>query len=114
MKTADLKLYLDICEDLEWNVYELYDGSVELEHYTNAGEDFIFTADSKNFISSVREYAASFDAEEHAAMWIQAKYQGRDASIPSIMELIEDADYIAYKLRELAIALTEAGDLNAY
>lgn len=32
--------YREVCERLEWNVYECDDGSIELEKHSPAGEDF--------------------------------------------------------------------------
>lgn len=58
----------------------------------------------ENFPESVREYANDFDADEHAAMWIEAR--GKVNGVPdSIRELIKDAEAIKEMLNELADAL---------
>jgi len=38
--------YLDACEKLDWSVHECDDGTVELEKYSPAGEDFIITVEA--------------------------------------------------------------------
>ena len=35
--------YREVCESLDWSVHEYDDGTVELEKYSPAGEDFSFT-----------------------------------------------------------------------
>ncbi len=100
----------EIIEGLDWTIHEcqLCDGEkgYELEKYSPAGEDFIFTAEDSRLAESIREYAAEFNPDEHAEMWVIAKYEGTDSTIPSIRELIEDADAINKMLQELASALS--------
>ncbi len=100
-------------EGLDWQIHEcqLYGGAkgYELEKYSPAGEDFIFAADDTRLAESIREYAADFDPDEHAEMWVRARYEGKDQTIPSIRELIEDADAINLMLQELAAALSRDG-----
>ena len=101
----------EIIEGLYWTIHEcqLCDGEkgYELEKYSPAGEDFIFTAEDSRLAESIREYAADFDPDEHAEMWVRARYEGKDQTIPSIRELIEDADAINLMLQELAAALSK-------
>ncbi|OPZ65926.1 MAG: hypothetical protein BWY85_00285 [Firmicutes bacterium ADurb.Bin506] len=99
--------YREICERLEWSVTEEDDGTVELEKYSPAGEDFIFTVDAEGFVDNVKEYAASFDIDDHIAMWIEAKQNGT-AGVPSARELVKDAEDIDKMLQELAAALFAA------
>lgn len=63
-------------ESLGWNVYRDGDGYVELSQYSSAGEDFLFTVSESNLIEDVKDYAESFDSEEHAAMWYDAGQSG--------------------------------------
>ena len=98
--------YRKICEDLEWALHVYDDGTVELEKYSPAGEDFIFTVNAENFAREVEEYAESFDVDEHIAMWIEAKRNGT-AGVPSARELVHDAEEIDKMLQELAEALTQ-------
>lgn len=106
MKELEQK-YIDILEENDWSVSSYTnDGRVELEKYSPAGEDFLMCVEVENFPESVREYANDFDADEHAAMWIEAR--GRVRDVPnSIRELIEDAEAIQEMLNELVDALEE-------
>ena len=79
--------YREVCERLEWSVYECGDGSIELEKYSPAGEDFSICVGAENFVDNVKEYAAS---------------------LPSIKELVKDAEDIDKMLKELAEALFQA------
>lgn len=98
--------YIDICEDLDWSVH-IYKDDVELEKYSPAGEDFIFTVPTLNFVKQVEEYAEDFDPDEHAEMWVDSRGKGGCPS--SIRDLIDDADAIAEMLKELAEALKNGG-----
>lgn len=100
--------YREICEDLGWDVTVGNDGTVELEKYSPADEDFIFTVHMSNFVKEVEEYADDFDIDDHIAMWIEAKNNGT-AGIPSTRELVHNAEAIKEMLNELAEALTADG-----
>lgn len=99
--------YREICEALEWAVTECDDGTIELEKYSPAGEDFIFYVEAENFAKEVEEYANNFDPDDHIAMWLEVKRRGTCSGIPSPRELVHDAEEIDKMLRELAEALTE-------
>ena len=101
---ANIKNLLSYIESLGWNVYRDGDGYVELSQYSSAGEDFLFTVSESNLIEDVKDYAESFDSEEHAAMWYDAKQRGI-RGVPSLHELVEDADAIQEMLEDLAINL---------
>ncbi len=97
--------YINVLESLDWSVCGYYaDGRAEIEKYSPAGEDFIVCIDVSALAESVREYAADFDPEEHIEMWIEARRNGV-SGIPSIRELVEDANDIQGMLYELAEAL---------
>ena len=100
-------IYRDICEKLDWSVTSDGDGNIELEKYSPAGEDYIITVGEERFVDNVKAYAASFDQEEHIAMWVEARRSGT-RGVPSIKELVEDAQAIDDMLRELACALFAA------
>ena len=91
-------------ETLGWNVYCDGDGWVELSQFSSAGEDFSFTVSENNLIENVKDYAESFDSEEHAAMWYDAGQSGV-RGVPSLHELVEDAESIQEMLNELAMDL---------
>jgi len=96
----------EVCENLDWAVHEGDDGTVELEKYSPAGEDFIFTVNTENFVDDVKEYAADFDIDDHIAMWIEAKQNGTNG-VPTTRVLVHGAEEIERELEELAIALAE-------
>lgn len=98
-----------ICENLDWVIRE-YEEDIELAKYSPAGEDFFFTVSKKNFLDDVIEYAESFDADEHAEMWVENMHTV--SGVPqSIRTLIEDADAIKEMLLELANKLSRSKKL---
>lgn len=99
-----------ICERLGWTVREYQNGDVDLAKFSPAGEDFTFGVSSKNFVEDVKEYAASFDIDEHIEMWAEAKIHNTTSGVPSIRRLVIDAEAIDEMLQELATALAEAED----
>lgn len=99
--------YGEILERLGWSYTDDGDGNIELEKYSPAGEDFIITVGAENFVENVKEYAAHFDQEEHIEMWVEAR-RNKVAGVPSIKELVEDAEAIDRMLKELAEALFAA------
>ena len=99
--------YRDICERLGGRVMDDGDGNIELEKYSPAGEDFIITVGAENFVENVKEYAAHFDQDEHIEMWVEARRSGT-RGVPSIKELVKDAEDIDTMLKELAEALFTA------
>ena len=101
------KVYADVCERLDWSVYECEDGSVELETNSPAGEDFFVTVDAEDFVENVKAYAASFDQDEHIEMLVSARRNGL-SGVPSVRELVKDAEDIDKMLQELAAALWDA------
>lgn len=94
----------DICELLDWSIHE-DDGYVELEKYSPAGEDFLFSVKADDFVEEVKWYAANFDQDEHIAMWIEAAQNGA-RGVPSPKELVQDAEDIDKMLQELASTLS--------
>lgn len=96
-----------ICEDLDWEVHECGDGTVELEKYSPAGEDYSFCIDCNDVAAKVREHWQNFDPEEHITELIVAKRNGL-AGVPDIKTLCHDADAIEEMISELAEALEEA------
>lgn len=59
--------YIDVCERLGWSVTDCGDGDVEIGKYSPAGEDFSICVSGENVVDEVKEYAASFDQDEHNA-----------------------------------------------
>lgn len=104
--------YLDVLEKHNWAVCGYTgDGRVELEKFSPAGEDFIICVEVGNLPAEVREYSAGFDIDEHIEMWIEARRNGT-RGVPSIRELVKDAEDIYKMLQELATALSRAEELS--
>ena len=101
---TNLENLLAYIETLGWDVDCDGDGSVEMYQFSPAGEDFGFTVSENNLIEDVKDYAESFDSEEHAAMWYDAGQSGV-RGVPSLHELVEDADAIQEMLNDLATNL---------
>ncbi len=101
---TNLEHLLAYIETLGWDVYCDGDGWVELSQFSSAGEDFSFTVSENNLIEDVKGSAESFDSEEHAAMWYDAGQSGV-RGVPSLHELVADADAIQEMLNELAMNL---------
>lgn len=83
---------------------------VEFSKYSPAGEDFSFEVwylHVSEISDKIMEYYEGFDPEEHVMLW--ANSAGSNG-VPSLRELMEDADAIEEMIRELAIALK--GDSN--
>ena len=105
---------LDVLEENDFSVCSIDEQSgewvAELEWYSPAGEDVIatiwFDGSDADFIRSFRDYAEDFDAEEHAAMWINSR--GENGVPDSIRDLLDDADAIDAKLCEVARYLESA------
>ena len=100
---------LEKADELEWRCI-VCDEGLEFEKYSPAGEDFIFYVTGPDFVRDIKEYAANFDADEHAEMWIESR--GTRGVPSSIRELIDDADAIQEMLNELSHALEELEELE--
>ena len=107
--------YDEVFEALEWDCHKCDDGTLELEKYSPAGEDFIFTIDGKDIPAEVAEYAEDFDADEHVVLWAESR--GKRGVPDTVRELLEDAEAIQKMLDELAEALKSVQtncDLGTY
>ena len=84
----------------------------EVEFYSDAGEDVVetvfYNGTSKDFIRAFREMAMIFDADEHAAMWVDLR--GKRGVPDSIRVLIDDADSIKEFLLKVADELENIKD----
>lgn len=105
-KTLD-DIYKNVCEEHEWTVSVDEDGYVDLRQYSPAGEDFGFTVEADDFVDNVKQYVMGFDAEEHVMELMEAKKNGF-AGVPSLRELLDDADSIDDMLNELMSCLVDA------
>jgi len=106
---------IETMEENEWTVTQYIDGSIDLEKYSPAGEDFIVsfcdydTVDNATFIDALSNYVDGFDPEEHAAGW----YGKNNGEPSSLRDLLDDAEYIKNDmLMPLLKALEETAEFN--
>lgn len=95
--------WIDTCEKLGWNVTEEGDGFY-ISQYSPAGEDFGFSIAGKDPKDEIINYYQDFDIDKHVTMWIMAKESGTPG-IPTVRELVHDAEKIESMLEDLAIAV---------
>lgn len=101
-----MKNVVEIAESLGWNV-SVSGNEYEFSKYSPAGEDFSFSVegtDANEVVLEIEDYANDFDPEDHIEMWVNAKQSGTKG-VPSIKELVEDADAIKEMLEELVCGL---------
>jgi len=83
----------------------------ELTGYSEAGENLVFTVffdgSKEDFVRKVEDLADEFDPEEHAQQWAQCA-----KVVPSLEELVTDANDIDASLLALAEALRCCLDKN--
>ena len=90
-------------EELDWTVI-VEDKCWEFGKHSPAGEDFWFSLSDKDVVKELLSYYESFDTEDHVMMLMEAKKNGF-AGVPSLKELVEDADAIDSMIEELYDAL---------
>lgn len=96
-----------IKDETEFFVRE-YENEIELEYFTQLGEDFFFSVDAPNekeCIQNIIDFCENFDEEEHFSFWISEKFLNKSEGIPSPFELVEDSKQIKKDLHELALKL---------
>lgn len=95
----------DTAEELGWRVY-IDETCWEFERYSPAGEDFVLSIPCGDVVKEVLDYYEGFDTEDHVMMHMEAKKRGM-VGVPSLKELVRDADEIEEMLEELYDALHE-------
>lgn len=79
-----------------WKVTQFDDGSIDIEQYSNLGEDLIEEIkckDEMEFIKEFEKIVECFDAEEHAEIYINMRGK-RGVPNCTIRELLDDAEEI--------------------
>lgn len=80
--------------------------------HSPAGEDFSMIIDfdagdqCDSFRDSLESYYEDFDIDEHIEMWVEAKSNGV-SGVPSIRELVKDAEEIDAMILKLSQTLRE-------
>ena len=86
----------------------------EFSQFTNAGQDFNFSAEMKDgdpdsLIKSVREYYEGFDPDEEAYLWIGDDGHGRNGAPYHVRDIVADMEVAEGMVLDLLTALEEAG-----
>lgn len=109
--TDELQALLDQAEKESWSStpYIEDDGKrayVEMEKHSPAGEDFCMYIDfdpdnqAETFLDNLCEYAAEFDTDEHAEMWLESR--GKNGCPSTLKGLLDDARAIKKMIKELS------------
>lgn len=106
----------DVIENNGWRLCSVerqgWEYYADMEKYSPAGEDYVFTAwfngFDADFIEKVCEYAEEYDADDHAADLVQ--YRGQRGIPNSIREIIDDAEAIGTMLEDLSVELAKIVD----
>ena len=92
-----------LIEEHDFSINSYEDGTVELERYTQAGEDWIvdlsFDGTVNGFFKEIYEYYDNFDVDEAAGFWIELR--GQRGVPSSVRTLLEDAEWKDSELKSL-------------
>ena len=105
MQKKLLDALTDKAEELGWRVL-VDEDCWEFQKYSPAGEDFWLSINGEDVVDELLEYYEGFDTEDHVLGLMEAKKNGF-AGVPSLKELVEDADDIESMIEELYDALHE-------
>ena len=101
MKQAKLDKLQKVCENLGWEFsHDKSVGTIDLNQYSPAGEDFGFSISDKYPIEDIVKAYYCFDVEEHVTSWLDAKQNGV-SGVPDMVTLVDDAKEISKMLKEL-------------
>lgn len=98
-----IELLIAKAEELGWRVI-VDEKTWEFQKYSPAGEDFWISISGKDVVDELLDWYEGFDPEDHVMMHMEAKKHGV-SGVPSLKELVEDADAIDEMIEELYDAL---------
>ena len=104
LNKKDKKRLEKVLESLNWYIKSEYDTFIEIETYSNAGENLIDTLDSNNIVGSAFNIYNNYDAEEHIELWAECSFK-HEKGVPDIFTLVEDAKDIEEMYKQLYLAL---------
>lgn len=83
------------------------------QQYSDAGQDFSFTAEMKDgdiytLIDSISEYYEGYDPDEEALLWIGPDGHGRNGAPYRITDIIKDMEQCKEIVRDFLYAIEEA------
>lgn len=96
----------EAAEKCDWGVHE-YDNEIEFESWSPMGENYVFSVSKDNIVDELQEYYNNYDPDEHAEEWVEARAHGVQG-VPSIRDLLNDADAIDKMLENLTIEVCNA------
>lgn len=99
------ELLVSKAEELGWTVH-IDEQCWEFQKYSPAGEDFWLSINGKDVVDELLDWYEGFDTEDHVMMHMEAKKHGV-SGVPSLKELVADADAIDKMVEELYDALHE-------
>ena len=77
-----------------------------LEDVLAKQQGILYNGAIQSFRDGLESYYEDFDVDEHIEMWIEARRNGT-AGVPSIRELVEDAEAIEAMILELSQTLRD-------
>ncbi len=108
------KKFVKALEEEGWSLLGVYKQDdkyyAEIENWSPAGENLVETiwydGTPDGFVEGARELYESYDADEHAEMWVESR--GKNGAPRSIRTLIDDADAIEKMFEALAQKIASA------
>lgn len=81
--------------------------------YTDAGQDFSFTAEMKDgdvytLVQSISDYYESYDPDEEASLWIGDDGHGKNGAPYRISDIVKDMEQCESMVEELMEALAQS------
>ena len=105
MKQIILNKQIEAIKKLGWNI-EQNGNMITIRNYSPLGEDLYEELNSNTLVESCRTLYESYDADEHAELWIENR--GKNGTPSSIIALCEDAKAIEnmyYKLYQAVLCV---------
>ena len=95
----------------------LTDGSVDLtfSQYTDAGQDFSFTAEMKegdiyDLIQNISDYYDGYDPDEEAILWVGPDGHGKNGAPQRISDIVKDMEQCESMIKELLDTLIDTNN----
>jgi len=108
------EIYKSACEQLGWKIF-YFDDDISLEKEIHDGRIFrlrlklkkaVRSFDDEGFVEGILDYYAGFDDEKYIMEEIERKQNG-NKDIPSVRQLVKEADEIEGQLQKLVRAVAD-------
>lgn len=105
---------VDISETSNPNILE-----VTFSQYTNAGQDFYFEVELKNyniedFIKNLGDYYESYDPDAEAYLWLGPDGHGKNGAPYRMVDVLKDMKQAEAMVSDLFDAFTNANDAREF